>query len=215
MWYTLAKGLGWFALAGVIGILIGWLLRSIVAGRQLARARSRHPSHVDPAELDRLRGRIAELESVAAERDQLLVDLAACRDAAVVAERNTGEHRIIRPEGAENPTASDAGEPPPVPRTSSAAAAALGRPVEIDDLKVVEGIGPRVEELCHGIGIRTWADLSSTEVSLLRTMLSDAGPRFRTQDPSTWPRQAALLAEGRWDEFKRFTDETAGGPATG
>jgi large subunit ribosomal protein L21 len=46
-------------------------------------------------------------------------------------------------------------------------------------------------------------------------MLTDAGPRFRTQDPSTWPRQAALLADGRWDEFKRLTDELDGGRATG
>ena len=60
--------------------------------------------------------------------------------------------------------------------------------------------------LCHGIGIRTWQDLSTTEVSLLRTMLLDAGPRFRTHDPSTWPEQARLLAEGRWDEFAAFVE---------
>ncbi|MEO6571434.1 MAG: 50S ribosomal protein L27, partial [Ilumatobacteraceae bacterium] len=56
-----------------------------------------------------------------------------------------------------------------------------------------------------------WFDLSTTEVSLLRTMLADAGPRFKTQDPSTWPEQAALLAAGRWQEFVALTGELSGG----
>ena len=78
---------------------------------------------------------------------------------------------------------------------------------------MIEGVGPKIEELCHGIGIRTWFDLSTTEVSLLRTMLADAGPRFRTHDPASWPEQARLLAEGRWQEFKALTDAPRGGRA--
>ena len=87
----------------------------------------------------------------------------------------------------------------------------LGRKVQADDLTVIDGIGPKIAELCHGIGIRTWAELSTTEVSLLRTMLNDAGQRFKAHDPSTWPEQAALLAAGDWDEFKALTDALDGG----
>ena len=36
--YTLMKGLGWFLIALVLGIVIGWLLRSVVAKRQVAPA---------------------------------------------------------------------------------------------------------------------------------------------------------------------------------
>lgn len=216
MWYTLAKGLGWFIAAGVIGLVIGWLLRSIVARRQIARARSRPVGGTDPAELERLRGRITELESVAVERDRLLQELADCRDAAAAAERNTGEHRAIRAEGASAAGATGrSDDDAPTGREAAGAAAVLGRPVEHDDLKVIEGIGPKIEELCNGIGIRTWTDLSGTEVSLLRTMLADAGPRFRTHDPSTWPRQAALLADGRWEDFRALISELAGGRTTG
>ncbi|HPG25856.1 MAG TPA: hypothetical protein PLW10_09505, partial [Myxococcota bacterium] len=50
--------------------------------------------------------------------------------------------------------------------------------------------------------------------SLLRTMLADAGSRFRTHDPATWPDQARLLAEGRWGEFKALVDSLDGGRAT-
>ena len=79
-----------------------------------------------------------------------------------------------------------------------------------DDLTAIDGIGPAVEELCAGIGIHTWDELARTEVSLLRTMLNDAGPRFRSLDPSSWPGQAGLLAAGRPDG-SRSSGESAGG----
>ena len=87
--------------------------------------------------------------------------------------------------------------------------------VEVDDLTVVEGLGPGVRELCHGIGILTWADLAETEPSLLRTMLDDAGARFQVHDPTTWPAQARLLAERRWDEFEALAAEVRSAPPTG
>jgi hypothetical protein len=36
-------------------------------------------------------------------------------------------------------------------------------------------------------------------------MLDDAGARFKVHDPTTWPHQAELLADRRWDEFAQFT----------
>jgi hypothetical protein len=186
--YTLMKGLGWFVAALVIGMVIGWLIRSVTARRQLAKARSQHP---DTVELERLRGRVANLEPVLAERDQLRAEIDAMR-------------------GAPPPVNADAG-PPDVHVTPdiAAAAALLGRPVVPDDLTMIPGIGPNVERLCHGIGIRTWYDLSTTEASLLRTMLVDAGPRFSTHDPSLWPQMARLLSEGRWQEFRDMSKNGA------
>ncbi len=70
--YTLMKGLVWFLLALLIGIVIGWLLRSVAARRQVARARSHH---VDTVELERLRGRVANLEPVVVDRDRLRAQL--------------------------------------------------------------------------------------------------------------------------------------------
>ncbi len=192
MSYTLMKGLGWFLAAFVLGIVIGWLLRSVTAKRQLARARA---DHVDTVEIERLRGRVANLESVVAERDRLRAELDECRGVASAVD--------------DEPAVA-------VPATPDVtqAAVVLGHPVVLDDLKQVPGIGPSVEELCHGIGIRTWFDLSTTEVSLLRTMLDDAGPRFKTQDPTLWPELAGLLAQGRWQEFHHLS-ERSGGPPDG
>jgi large subunit ribosomal protein L27 len=189
MSYTLMKGLGWFAAAFVLGIVIGWLLRSVTAKRQVARARAHH---VDTVELERLRGRVANLEPVVAERDRLRAELEEFRGP------------IASPEepGAAVPALPDITQ----------AAVVLGHPVVHDDLKEIPGIGPSVEELCHGIGIRTWFDLSVTEPSLLRTMLDDAGPRFKTHDPNLWPELAGLLAEGRWQEFQQLSQRAGGQP---
>ncbi len=197
--YTLAKGFVWIALAVLLGIVIGWLLRSIAAKRQIARARA---DQTDQAELERLRGRVANLEPAVAERDRLREEVRRLSDAA--------DAEPAAPDRAppdESVPAADAPGSPDV----AAAAAVLGRSITLDDLTVVEGIGPKIEELCHGIGIRTWFDLSTIEVSLLRTMLADAGPRFRTHDPTTWPEQAGLLAHGRWDEFVALTQRLQGG----
>lgn len=231
--YTLMKGLGWILLALLLGVVIGWLLRSVVAKRQVARARNHH---VDTVEMERLRGRVANLEPIAVERDALRAEL----DAAVQV-RAKGRPAMVPPPGfherlpdevsdvagdvrsasggadlatsAVPKVASVTGPSAPSAPDVAAAAVVLGRPVTLDDLKEVEGVGPTIEDLCHGIGIRTWFDLATTEVSLLRTMLHDAGPRFRTLDPATWPHQARLLADGRWAEFKLFVDALEDGRA--
>jgi predicted flap endonuclease-1-like 5' DNA nuclease len=212
--YTLMKGLAWILLALLLGIVIGWALRHVVAKRQIARARNHH---VDTVEMERLRGRVANLEPLVAERDRLRaeIDAAAQKRTKRKPEISAPPPRFLdSADGAGG--AADAESVPGGPSAApdlAAAAAVLGRVITFDDLKVVEGIGPKLEELCHGIGIRTWYDLSTTEVSLLRTMLADAGPRFRAHDPGTWPEQARLLAEGRWQEFTALTDALAGGRA--
>ncbi len=208
--YTLAKGLFWVLAALLLGIAIGWLLRSVAAKRQVARARAHH---VDTAELERLRGRVANLEPVVDERDRLKAELEIARVKPLTA---TPTAVPIAPEAQyfvsiDQPGVIDAPITAPSTPDLSSSSAVLGKSITLDDLKVVEGIGPKIEGLCHGIGIRTWFDLSTTEVSLLRTMLTDAGSRFRAQDPSTWPQQAALLAAGRWSDFKTLTDQLNGG----
>jgi predicted flap endonuclease-1-like 5' DNA nuclease len=90
-------------------------------------------------------------------------------------------------------------------------AGVLGFKLQADDLKVVEGIGPAIESLLHGAGITTWRALQQTDPARIREVLDAAGPRFKMHDPGTWPRQAGLLADGQWDEFKKLTDELLGG----
>jgi predicted flap endonuclease-1-like 5' DNA nuclease len=73
-----------------------------------------------------------------------------------------------------------------------------------EDLKIVEGIGPKIESLLKEGGINNWDDLATTLVARLYEILDAAGENYRLAKPATWPRQAALAAEGRWDELKEY-----------
>ena len=74
-----------------------------------------------------------------------------------------------------------------------------------DDLTVVIGIGPKIARLLMDHGITTWKALSETSpATITEILLHDGGERYRIHNPETWPRQALLLHEGRWDELKEF-----------
>lgn len=76
-----------------------------------------------------------------------------------------------------------------------------------DDLKIVEGIGPKIEGLLNGEGIITFAQLASMAPERIKEILHAAGPRFQIHDPSTWPQQSALARDGKWEELKKWQDE--------
>ena len=80
-----------------------------------------------------------------------------------------------------------------------------------DDLKAIEGIGPATEKLLHENGIKTWRDLANTESSAVKAILSSAGSRFALGDPTTWPKQAELAADGKFDELREYQDFLDGG----
>jgi predicted flap endonuclease-1-like 5' DNA nuclease len=86
-----------------------------------------------------------------------------------------------------------------------------GKKWKWDDLKIVEGIGPKIEELLHNAGIKTWEALSETSVDRIKEILDAAGPSYQIHDPGTWPKQAGLAAEGKWDELKKWQDELDAG----
>ncbi len=75
-----------------------------------------------------------------------------------------------------------------------------------NDLKIVEGIGPKIESLLHQAGITTWAELAATSVERIQEILSAAGDRYRLANPTTWPKQAAFAADGKWVELKSYQD---------
>ena len=75
-----------------------------------------------------------------------------------------------------------------------------------DDLKKVEGIGPKIAEIFNNAGITTFAELAGTSVEKLQEILAAAGPRYASKKPGSWPKQAKMAAEGKWDELKEWQD---------
>ncbi len=92
------------------------------------------------------------------------------------------------------------------PKTESTVATA-----EADDLRKVEGIGPKIAGLLNEAGIMTFADLAKTDVNKIKDILAAAGSRYTAHDPTTWPAQAEMAASGEWDKLKAWQDELDGG----
>ena len=59
--------------------------------------------------------------------------------------------------------------------------------------------------------IYSFQQLSQTELSKIKSILNAAGPRYQMHDPGSWPRQAGLAADGKWNELKVLQDELDGG----
>jgi predicted flap endonuclease-1-like 5' DNA nuclease len=204
--YTLTAGLLWYAAALGIGIVLGWLLRSTSALRQVSRARRQERSAVQ-GELDDLRTRAASEEELRLERNRLRHDNDLLREQ--LASSGLGVDSVAGPAievGA--PTAEVTAEDSLTPADLEEGGRLIGRRLSTDDLQVINGIGPVIEGLLNGIGISTWSDLAAADVDALSSMLADAGSRFARHDPSTWPLQARLLAEGRWSDFQRVGDSS-------
>lgn len=87
----------------------------------------------------------------------------------------------------------------------------LGYSTNPNDLKIVEGIGPKIEGLLQEAGINDWLSLAAASIDQLKEILTAAGDRYRLADPTTWPEQAQLAAEGEWDALKEYQDLLRGG----
>lgn len=80
---------------------------------------------------------------------------------------------------------------------------------KLDDLEMIEGIGPKIAAVLRDAGINTFPELAAADPSALRDVLRSAG--LRLADPTTWPEQARLAAEGKWDEFETLVSGLRGG----
>ena len=104
------------------------------------------------------------------------------------------------------PVVESTPEPAPAAETTPAPAAE-----PTDDLTQIEGIGPKVAELLAGAGVTTFEQLAASEADDIRALLGEAGGMMASMDPTTWPKQAQMAADGKWDELKVWQDELDGG----
>jgi predicted flap endonuclease-1-like 5' DNA nuclease len=94
-------------------------------------------------------------------------------------------------------------QPKPKPKAKPKA------PKKPDDLKVIEGIGPKSEEALNGAGVLTYVKLAGMEPDAIQAILREA--EVRVPYPETWPEQAALAAAGNWEVLENLQDILQGG----
>lgn len=104
----------------------------------------------------------------------------------------------------------------PIPETKSEDIAApvvempatAAAPV-MDDLKIIEGIGPKIASVLNQAGVTSFAQLAAMEPDSILAILKAA--KLRLADPHSWPKQAGLAAAGDMTALKELQDHLKGG----
>lgn len=153
-------------------------------------------------------------ESVSnAENEQLQLQISE-KEAALASCRQKSSDLSLKLADAEKSAKVAANSITAAAPVAAAAASSLAADTVVhqkDDLKVIEGIGPKIEELLHSKGILSFAQLANTSVETINSILDAAGPNYRIHDPGTWPQQSQLCADGKWTALKILQDELNAG----
>ncbi len=94
-----------------------------------------------------------------------------------------------------------------IPFNAALASKALGKKIKQDDLKIIEGIGPKIEQLFHSNGVKTWKELSEIPVARCQQVLDSGGEAYKIHDPASWPMQAKMCYEGKWKDLAHWQED--------
>jgi len=83
--------------------------------------------------------------------------------------------------------------------------------VKSDDLTKIEGVGPKAAEAMVAAGIDTYANLAKADADKIKEILTESSSRMAHLDPTSWPKQAQMAADGKWDELQEWQDNAKGG----
>jgi large subunit ribosomal protein L17 len=137
-----------------------------------------------------------------------------------IGETETAGAKKTRRAGRSKKTSNSQGEAaakPEVTRTNDATSEAKAAPVsaakskKADDLTKIEGIGAKAAEVLHEAGITSFAKLAESKAEEIKEILEKSGGHFNAQDPTSWPEQAQLAADEKWDELKELQDKLIAG----
>jgi predicted flap endonuclease-1-like 5' DNA nuclease len=181
----------------IVGMVVAWIIALLVYWFGAQRETAEKIANTVP-----LNQYLTELQDAEARIAQLHADLQAAQAAAQAAEQAAMQE-------AEQEAQQQLEEEQTVEQEPSQPAASQA--TERSDLKRVEGIGPKIEGLLNDAGIYRFRQLAEADVEDLKVILEQAGERYQLADPGTWPQQARLAAEGKWDELTALQDELKGG----
>ena len=170
----------------IVGMVVAWIIALLVYWFGAQRETTEKVANTVP-----LNQYLTELQDAEARIAQLQADLQAAMQAATQeAQQQLEEAQTVEQEPSQ----------PPAPQAT-----------ESSDLTRIEGIGPKIEGLLNDAIIYRFRQLAEADVEDLNEILERAGERYQLANPGTWPQQARLAAEGKWDELAALQDELKGG----
>lgn len=190
-------------LVGAICAILGYLLGRLLGGG----------NHNDCE--DRIGALQAELDACKMSKVSLESDLRATKSAlttSVAAEASVKSSLELTKSSLAASLSAAAAAPVALSVFDGAAAKAVfGKKIKEDDLTVVEGIGPKIQGLFHDHDVKTWKALSECSLDKCQAVLDSGGERYKIHKPGTWPKQAQLAYEGKWEALLKWQDQLDGG----
>ncbi len=80
-----------------------------------------------------------------------------------------------------------------------------------DDLTKIEGIGPKGAEALINAGVDSYEKLAKAKPENIKEILTEASSRMAHLDPTSWPKQAKMAADGEWEALKEWQDKAKAG----
>ncbi len=80
-----------------------------------------------------------------------------------------------------------------------------------DDLTKIEGVGPKAAEALTNAGLETFAKVAKAKADKMKEILTEASSRLAHLDTTSWPKQAKMAADEKWDELKTWQESAKGG----
>ncbi|WP_411030035.1 30S ribosomal protein S2 [Spongiimicrobium sp. 3-5] len=171
----------------------------------LAERKSENQSAKEGGEETKAKEAKTATEAPVAKEEKVKEEKAKEETKAVKEEAPTAEATEAPAAKAKAPAAKDK-----EPKTETKKAPAAKK-AAADDLTKIEGIGPKIAEIFQAAKIATFAELSGKSEEDLKAVLTEAGPRYASKNPASWPKQAKMAADGKWDELKEWQDKVKGG----
>ncbi|WP_341225439.1 hypothetical protein [uncultured Arcticibacterium sp.] len=116
---------------------------------------------------------------------------------------------------AKKPSKPEAPKPAPIVAKApvkKVTATRTRKPTVGDNLKLIEGIGPKIESFLKEDGIDTFEKLAKAIPEEIQKMLvSKGGTRYNANNPTTWPEQASVAAKGDMEALNALKLELKGG----
>lgn len=182
----------WWWLLWLLPFILGWLLGKAMNSSWKSKA-------------ENLEGELANCRSKC---NRLEKDLEECRSKKKVASAST------KSSSASSITATTAAAATPIAAATSAPKdtggekkSAAWAKLKSNNMQIIEGIGPKMNEVLNDNGISSWSVLAGKSRDELKAILDKYGDKYKIIEPGDWPNQAKLAAEDKWEELYKYQSD--------
>ena len=124
----------------------------------------------------------------------------------------TSKTEKTEPAAESSPEKPEAGKQEEAETTTAASdTTTQGDDQQADDLTKIEGMGPKAAEALVNSGMETFAKLAKAKPEKIKEILTEANSRMSHLDTNSWPKQAKMAADGKWEELKEWQDNAKAG----